>query len=1723
VAGFGSIDLYAGNVPISGANMFKVDKNPLNQIDTGIEDTIGKMATDAGNQFLQFLAQLIGAILGIPMAQVLADLEKILAGLGGLWTGNYGYLSGFFRDLEAFLGIGVGLLGTVEFQLNTVLHDFITGQLKPQQLLAFLVADATTSAGLPGLFVPIENLSMTAIEDAIGSVQKLIDAILATFGFGPGTGVYADVNKLFTDLSAMLGNPPLTASGFNAELAVKDFITLMMFPTNLVAGLVTDATTSLGLTGFIPMENLAISLIGDAVGTAQEVIDAILTTVGFGPGTGTTAEVTQYFNDLLAMLGLPALTSVGFNPSTAVSTFITDMMNPLKLLAPMNPATSLLYPVNIPGLDTSKIISGTFLSSYLPMFGVFYHAGLNWVYDPSFEQNLNWPGLIGSLSTDVAHTGNQSLKTVSTGAQQFMHLLRSDLGPQTVIVAPGMTFKLQGWVYPKTGNIGGGHVKLQMVLTDVTGANPATNIVTSEITVPATGAWTLMTGSVQVPTSPIFDTADFQWVIEGDVPNTDVLYIDDIGVWDTTQAQTLSDTIANALGIPGTNLTLATLTSALTNIPGVNIGSTLLASVIPGLDASKIVSGILGTAQIPLLDAAKITSGVFNALQIPGLDASKIITGVFTQGLIPSLTSAWGGTIAGSLITSAINAAVVPALDASKIVTGVFTTGLIPSLPASQITSGTFVSSLIPSLDASKITSGILSVAQIPGLDASQIVSGALPQWLLPLIPVGSVGNTTPNLLANPNYAGSISVGDITGNWTWDGAVDHTGDGSGSVQVIANGSLKELISDPVVPVAQGMTVGASHWLEWTGLTGTGSCLGLGLRCYQFGKLVNTIDLQDITDPAASSAWTQLSGSYTIPAGVDAVRLALRVLPGATAGTIHWDDGSLTKNQLLAQSWTAGLVGDLSNINTSILARALQTDVVSLVNTLGLGSFLDIPSSLSAITARLTNLDATGVMAAAGVGALDASKIVSGVFTTGLIPAITAAMTDGTGLVLTDTLVQAITGTTNVNNPQSAVTDALQIIPYQSVLGLLGATEVGGTIQNFVDTGVNAIQNNAVTGNSLSVFGSALNSLTNLLGFTTAGAPPSGSLNYIAVGSSQWITNTAVMKPVTVNLDVTMDSSVDLATLNPWGGTLQMIPAFDSNTGYGMVGFVTTPSGGQKEAIAWLGHPTGGTAPSNFSLAVYKLIFGDPTYGTYWQGIYASGDIHTSVGTGTSPVWNYWNLPSANFFDTKQGEVLAVACWTFDQTYNFVGATDSQPAHPTAYPQFRGALLGALGPAFSNVSTGPGYGGWPGYSEPIALTNDDNFVCIPVHIYFAAAAPPTSFSCDINGTVSLPLIDYYVYYGDGTSSWGIYWFGAQFNPGQFGGSATVHVNVTGGTNGLVEGHALSFSFVSGASGYGHANGTSATVAMTVPVNGGAASLVASATNAAFPMANTNGSPLYNIPFVSGQNFSTVAGVAGVAVGTTASPAWSFSAGGTANWGIAGLYLSGIYVWPGPYTGNPSSSAFMYPQANTPYFGLSATPGQTQYGPIPPVLLTYYGSTVIQNPAVTYPWANYFDLVVCGAGAGGDAGGYLQGSYGGPCGNWAGVTGTPALMGTSNLTITVGAPGSGGYTQSMGGYTGGTSSITIPGWGTVGAAGGVGHGTSIATGSASGSGGVSAPTENYTNAYGGNDQFPGGAGGATPGAVGQQPGGGGAGGNAYYTGSYVQGGQGGPGIAYIFVYQ
>lgn len=128
------------------------------------------------------------------------------------------------------------------------------------------------------------------------------------------------------------------------------------------------------------------------------------------------------------------------------------------------------------------------------------------------------------------------------------------------------------------------------------------------------------------------------------------------GIDNVPGGQGLIDKICNALGVAGTGHTVADAYNALMKIPGGNIGSPLTPPNIPGLDASKIISGSISQVFLNITNiAASLISGVLSGGTIPALDASKIGSGKFGKGLFPDLTRDMSSDLQGA-IDAGINA-----------------------------------------------------------------------------------------------------------------------------------------------------------------------------------------------------------------------------------------------------------------------------------------------------------------------------------------------------------------------------------------------------------------------------------------------------------------------------------------------------------------------------------------------------------------------------------------------------------------------------------------------------------------------------------------------------------------------------------------------------------------------------------------------------------------------------------------------------------------------------------------------------------------------------------------------------------------------------------------------------------------------------------------------------------------------------------------------------------
>jgi hypothetical protein len=284
------------------------------------------------------------------------------------------------------------------------------------------------------------------------------------------------------------------------------------------------------------------------LGTSTDAPGFIYTGGGLGNG-----KMTWWgaWNDYLVLIGLANSTStptqaaadVGTAVNTAQSTANTASTNASTAITNAAAAQSTATTAN-----TAAGTAQTTANTANTVIGLAQQQGTNLVLDPGFESAAAWTSASsGTQSTAQAHGGTHSwmLQGAGSGNTTTLRLINGASGPTTLKSRAGEVFQLQSFIYPKTGNVGGGSVKVQIVCTDSTGVNAATTLVAATETVPATGSWSSLSGNAVVPTG--YDTVDPQLILLS-VPTTDFVYADDVLVRETTLATAAQSSASAANG-----------------------------------------------------------------------------------------------------------------------------------------------------------------------------------------------------------------------------------------------------------------------------------------------------------------------------------------------------------------------------------------------------------------------------------------------------------------------------------------------------------------------------------------------------------------------------------------------------------------------------------------------------------------------------------------------------------------------------------------------------------------------------------------------------------------------------------------------------------------------------------------------------------------------------------------------------------------------------------------------------------------------------------------------------------------------------------------------------------------------------------------------------------------------------------------------------------------------
>src|SRR5947209_15728799 len=286
------------------------------------------------------------------------------------------------------------------------------------------------------------------------------------------------------------------------------------------------------------------------------------------------------------------------------------------------------------------------------MFGLGQQAGTNLVLAPGFESTAAWTSAsAGTQSTVQAHSGTNSWLLQGTGAGNTttLRLINSSAGPTALKSRAGEVFQMQAFIYPKTGNAGGGTVAVQIVCTDSTGVNSPTTIVAATETVPATGSWSSLSGTASVPAG--YDTVDPQLILSS-VPTTDFVYADDVLVRETTLVTTAQSTASSANTSANAALTQLMAVPQQTVVPNLTAGASSVAFGNAGSGGST--TGAFGSITNPLIATGTQTVGSTASVIVAAATFSLVGSGsVNTASMNISIGNQQMQNLGGGQVSSA--------------------------------------------------------------------------------------------------------------------------------------------------------------------------------------------------------------------------------------------------------------------------------------------------------------------------------------------------------------------------------------------------------------------------------------------------------------------------------------------------------------------------------------------------------------------------------------------------------------------------------------------------------------------------------------------------------------------------------------------------------------------------------------------------------------------------------------------------------------------------------------------------------------------------------------------------------------------------------------------------------------------------------------------------------------------------------------------------------------
>lgn len=240
-------------------------------------------------------------------------------------------------------------------------------------------------------------------------------------------------------------------------------------------------------------------------------------------------------------------------------------------------------------------------------------------------------------------------------------------------------------------------------------------------------------------------------------------------------------------------------------------------------------------------------------------------------------------------------------------------------------------------LDAGKL------VGELPGhiLDALRRLFGNIGDLLLGKISIAQLFNPKageePNELKNGSFDGDVSL--ESDEWEHDPTVGRTK--PGSARTTGNGNRRQLLSNTIA-VAEGQKLDVDGWARWSGVSrsAAGPAFTIELLLFRDGAETGTVKIGSIDSPGANAGWTHIQGAtWTVPADVDTVIVAIAVEATVTGGTVWFDDLRAVKvSDGMPQSWVTDLIPNLQGLWDGV--EALVNRLLGALGVPAIGTIVD---------------------------------------------------------------------------------------------------------------------------------------------------------------------------------------------------------------------------------------------------------------------------------------------------------------------------------------------------------------------------------------------------------------------------------------------------------------------------------------------------------------------------------------------------------------------------------------------------------------------------------------------------------------------------------------------------------------------------------------------------------------------------------------------------------------